>query len=98
MTPSAGRYRVVNSAAVAEQFRALAEEARGSGRLAAFLAAARWIMEELARTPTEFGESWMTRPGSDLIFRRGFARPLHVQYAVREEERVVFIRRFVLVR
>lgn len=97
MTPAA-RYQVFNSAAVAEQCRTLAGEARAQGRLPIFLAATRWVMEELARTPTEFGESWMTRPGSDLIFRRGFARPLHVQYAVREDKRVVYSRRFALVR
>ena len=55
-------------------------------------------MEELKRTPTEFGESWITLPGSGLIFRRGFARPLFVQYAIHEDERVVYIRRFVLAR
>lgn len=93
-----GRYRVVNSAAVAEQFRALAEQARATGRLPRFLAAGKWIMEELARTPLEFGESWATQPGSNLILRRGFARPLHVQFAVHEAERIVYIRRFVLLR
>jgi hypothetical protein len=90
------RYQVVNSQAVAEQFRNLAEEARAADRLPLFLAAARWIMEELARTPTEFGESWTTRPGSDLIFRRGFAGPLFVQYAISEHNHVVYIRRFAL--
>lgn len=92
------RYQVFNSAVVAEQFRALAGEARATGRLPVFLAAARWVMEELKRTPTEFGESWITLPGSGLIFRRGFARPLFVQYAIHEDERVVYIRRFVLAR
>jgi hypothetical protein len=95
MTPDE-YYQVVNSQAVAEQFRDLADEARASGHLPLFLAAARWILEELARTPTEFGESWTTWPGSDLIFRRGFAGPLFVQYAIREDERVVYIRRFAL--
>ena len=32
-------------------------------------------MEELARTPEEFGESWFARPGSALVFRRGFRAP-----------------------
>jgi hypothetical protein len=95
MTPDE-RYKVFNSQVVAEQFRSLAAEARASGRLPLFLAAAKWIMEELARTPTEFGESWTVRPGSDLIFRRGCVGPLFVQYALREKDRVVYIRRFAL--
>ena len=97
MTPN-DWYQVVNSAAVAEQFRQLAEQARVSGRLPLVLRAARWVVEELARTPTEFGESWTERPGSAVILRRGFARPLYVEYGVHQDERVVFIRRFVLVR
>lgn len=92
------RYRVTNSAAVSEQFRAIAEEARTTGRLPKLLAAARWIMEELARSPLEFGESWVTNARTGLVFRRGFAPPLHVQYAVHEAQRIVFIRRVVLLR
>lgn len=92
------RYRVVNSGAVAEQFRRLADEARAHGRLAGFKQAARWIMEELARTPEEFGESWFVRPGSQLVFRRGFARPLYVEYAIDATNRIVYLRRFVFER
>jgi hypothetical protein len=92
------RYRVVNSGAVAEQFRQLADEARTHGRLTGFKQAARWIMEELARTPEEFGESWFVRPGSALTFRRGFARPLYVEYAFDTANRIVYLRRFVFER
>jgi hypothetical protein len=92
------RYRVYNSAAVAEQFRRLAEVARASGRGRVFLAAAKWIMEELERTPTEFGESRAVYPAPALVLRRGFARPLYVDFAVREDVKVVYIRRFALVR
>ncbi len=95
MTPG-GHYRVVNSAAVAEEFRAWAEQAKAEGRLPVFLAAARWVMGELARTPNEFGESGADVPGSGLIFRRGFAGPLFVQYAIHERGRVVYIRRFAM--
>lgn len=91
-------YRVINSAAVAEQFRALVEQARAAGRLRSVLAAARWIVEELSRTPAEFGESWTEYPRASLVFRRGFARPLFVQYAIHEAEQIVYIRRFALVR
>ena len=89
-------YQVVNSGKVAEQFRRLADDARVAGRLPVFLRAARWVMEELARTPEEFGESWFTLPGSSLVFRRGFARPLYVEYAIDSANRTVYLRRFAL--
>lgn len=92
------RYRVANSGAVAEQFRQLADEARAAGRLNEFKQAARWIVEEVARTSEEFGESWFARPGSALIFRRGFAQPLYVEYAFDPANRIVYLRRFVFER
>jgi hypothetical protein len=89
-------FRVVNSAAVAAEFRRLAEGAQVTGGLPIFLRAARWVVEELQRTPLEFGESWFTRPGSALVFRRGFARPLYVEYAVDPAARIVYLRRFAV--
>ncbi len=83
---------------MAEQFRQLAAEAQRRGQIKLFIQAANWIIEELERTPLEFGESWVTNPASDLVFRRGHAGPLSVEYAVREDARVVFIRRFILKR
>jgi hypothetical protein len=97
MTP-ARRCQVISSAAVADEFRLLVDDARAAGRLPAFAAAARWIMEGLARTPTEFGESWFPRPGSERIFRRGFVRPVQLRYAVHDGQRAVSIRRFTLLR
>lgn len=92
------RYQVHNSAAVAEQFRHLAEQARTSGRYQIFLRAARWIIEELERTPNEFGESRESWPERSISVRCGFARPLYVEYAVHESHRAVYIRRFSLSR
>jgi hypothetical protein len=48
--------------------------------------------------PTEFGESREERPSDGLALRVGFTRPLYVEYAVREDVRAVFLRRFVLLR
>ena len=93
---TADRYRVTNAEDVREQFESLAAVARESGQLRLFVAASRWILEELARTPLEFGESWGQRPGSRLVLRRGFAGPLYVEYAIDTEHRVVFLRPFSL--
>jgi hypothetical protein len=95
---AADRYQVHNSATVAEQFRRLAEQARASGRYQLFLRAARWIIEELERTPTEFGESREVWPERSISMRCGFAGPVYVEYAVYETERTVYIRRFDLMR
>lgn len=92
------RYQVHNSAAVAEQFRRLGEQAAASGRLQLFLRAARWIVEELERTPNEFGESRESWPERSITMRCGFARPVYIEYAVYENERAVYIRRFDLMR
>ena len=92
------RYQVHNSASVAEQFRRLAEQARVGGRLPLFRRAARWIIEELERTPTEFGESREAWPDRSISMRCGFARPVYVEYAVYENQRAVYIRRFDLMR
>jgi hypothetical protein len=53
-------------------------------------------MEELARTPTAFGESRDYLEHLDLRMRIGFAGPFSVQYAVHEPTRQVFIRSFTL--
>jgi hypothetical protein len=92
------RYQVHNSATVAEQFRRLAEQARASDRLPLFRRAARWIIEELERTPNEFGESREAWPERSIAMRCGFAGPMYVEYAVYESERAVYIRRFALTR
>jgi hypothetical protein len=92
------RYQVYNSATVAEQFRLLAEQSRSSGRYQLFLRAARWVIEELERTPGEFGESRESWPERSIAMRCGFARPVYVEYAVYENERAVYIRRFDLMR
>jgi hypothetical protein len=87
---------VVNSAAVADQFRDLLEQVRGTERAASVAAEARWILGELARAPAEFGESWFPHPGGQLVFRRGSSGPLFVEYAFDAAARVVYLRRFAL--
>ena len=88
---SEARYRVANSAMVGERFRACLLVARDTGRYSVALRAAQWIVEELERTPLEFGESRENYPGAKLQLRIGFARPLKVRFGVHEESKTVFI-------
>jgi hypothetical protein len=97
MTPD-DEYRISNSGAVAEEFKQVTALARAQGRLPIMVVAARWIMTELAREPFRFGESRYTEGASGLIIRCGFARPLYVEFGVHEPTRLVFLRKFRLVR
>ena len=85
-------YRVENSEAVADEFRRLADIARVAGYLRLFVRSAQWIMEELARTPHEFGKSRESHAADGLVARCGHAGPLTVSYAIREAEKTVFKR------
>ncbi len=91
---STDRYRISNSRAVAEQLRALIDHAEREGQHLPTLRALRWMMEELERTPLEFGES---REGSNLdrlLLRIGFVEPLFVRFGVHEPSRTVFVSHF----
>ncbi len=90
------RYRLSNSDAAAAAFRAVADRARAERRLKAFAVASRWIVEELARTPSEFGESREHLADAGIVMRCGFARPVYVEYGVHADSRTVFLRRFEL--
>lgn len=89
-------YRIANSRAVNETFLRVAAEASATGQRSEFLRAARWIVEELERTPDEFGESRNAYPKLGLLGRAGQVGPLFVEYAFSETERIVYIRRVVL--
>lgn len=93
---SESRYKVSFSVEVASELRRLGRAALVEGRFHTFAGAANWIAEELERTPREFGESRYTVGSYE--FRCGFAGPLYVDFAVDEHIRVVFIRRFALVK
>lgn len=91
-------YRLDQSVSVTEGFRQLVAQARAEGRIQIFLQAARWIVEELTRTPSEFGESREYLEAADIRMRCGFARPLYVEYGVNEANNTVFLRRFKLLK
>lgn len=89
-------FRVSHSQKVLEDFRRLLDTARERDILALTTRATRWILEELTRTPMEFGESREYLTHLDLHLRIGFAGPVYAEFAVHLADRLVFIRRFGL--
>ncbi len=53
----------------------------------------KWIMEELERTPLEFGEARYASGDPGMKIRVGFSGPVMVRFGVHEESRQVFIAR-----
>jgi hypothetical protein len=89
-------FQVSHSRRVMEEFRRVLDLARDRGILPVTLRASRWILEELARTPMEFGESREYLPHLDLHLRIGFAGPVYAEFAVNLPNRIVFVRRIGL--
>jgi hypothetical protein len=85
-------FQVSQSRNVIERFRHELDIARERGILAVTVRATRWILEELARTPMEFGESREYLANMDLHVRVGFAGPVYVEFGVTVSNRIVFIR------
>jgi len=84
-------YQIPISAAAGERIRATMDESERVGREVEATRAPRWIVEELERTPSEFGES---RKGSDsarLQMRIAFVKPLRVRFDVHEPSKRVFV-------
>lgn len=65
-----------------------------SGVGAAFVAAFRGIVERLRTDPLVFGEPSYRLPALQLQVRRGAISPLLVDYAVHEEQHLVFVQVF----
>src|SRR5437764_107940 len=86
-------YQVANAQVVAEQFRAVLAVAREWGTYPVAIAAAKWMWEEMARTPEHFGESRSYLPDAELYVRVAFVGPLHVWFGYHETARIVFVRR-----
>lgn len=87
-------FQVSQSQQVTEQFLALAALAQIQGRRAAVFRACLYIMDELAYDPLHFGESREELVDLQLKMRIAFAPPIYVQFAVHEQSRQVFIRKF----
>lgn len=91
-------YQLSQPVVVTEQFRSLLDRAVRDGRYRVVAGAARYMLDELAYAPNEFGEERYTLPALGLNLRIAFVPPLVVEFAVHEEGRQVFIRRVQLCR
>ena len=91
-----GDFTLSQSGQVADEFsNALAFlRANGEGRPASI--AARWMLEELVRTPLEFGESRFHLPHLDLFVRIAYSGPWVILYSVNVPSHRVFIRHWGL--
>jgi hypothetical protein len=88
-----GYFRISNSGQVSEQLRAAFAQADQVGALPVTVRAARWIVEEMERTPDEFGESRDYLPEAGIRMRIAFAPPLYVIFGIHEDSRTVFVRK-----
>jgi len=91
---SADRYRVSNPNVVTDQFHIAMGIARERGTLRSAVASAKWMWEEMARTPEEFGESRFFLPNAELHMRIAMVGPQYVWFGFHESARVVFVREF----
>lgn len=90
----AGEYRVSAPGVVTEQLKRALDLARTHGMYPLAVPSAKWMMEEMARTPHSFGESRGHLTHLQLSMRVAFVGPLMVEFAVHEPTRQVFVRRF----
>jgi hypothetical protein len=71
-------------------------QARAAGRSKRFLAAVRQIIERLQKEPLSLGEPLYHLPALELLVCQAVVDFVVVNYAVHEEQRLVFIRGFKL--
>ncbi len=91
-----GDFAVSQSMLAMEQLDEILSVLRGRGETALAASSVRWILEELTRTPMEFGESRFHLEFLDLFVRVGFSGPICVNYSVNPASHQVFIRRWGL--
>ena len=87
------RYRVSNAGRVSDELRAAFALAESKSMLPLAVRAAGWIVEELERTPDEFGESRDYLGYAQIQIRIAFAAPLFVVFGIHEDSRTVFVRK-----
>jgi hypothetical protein len=85
------RYTVSHSGRVSDQLKAAFARADAEGVKQTSVKAAKWMVEEMERTPEEFGESREYLPHADLHMRVAFSPPLFVQFGVHRPSRTVFV-------
>jgi hypothetical protein len=87
------RYKISHAGRVSDELRAAFAQAEVKGLLPLAVRAARWIVEEMERTPDEFGESRDFLAYADIQIRVAFAAPLFVIFGIHGESRTVFVRK-----
>ncbi len=88
-----GHYQISNASRNSDELQAVFAQADAKGILPLAVKAARWIVEELERTPDEFGESRDLLAYAGIRMRIAFAAPLFVVFGIHDSSRTVFIRR-----
>ena len=91
---STDRYSISSPLVAKDQLHRVMAQAMAEGQFELAVQAGEWLIEELARTPLELGESRDVLPHLNLKVRLAFVRPIAVQFAVHEESKQVFVRGF----
>ena len=84
-------YTVTELGVVKDAFRALLNRAAAEGRLPIVLAAARYLLDELAYAPAPLGESRGRLESLDQERRITYARPLVAEFIIHEPTRTVTV-------
>jgi hypothetical protein len=85
-------YRVITSEGLLQQFRQWGEHAARLGLQEQYTTALRFIWDRLTNEPLSWGDPLFNLHQLDLLVLRGMHALLHVEYAVHQVRRVVFIR------
>jgi hypothetical protein len=91
------RYRVILSGVTRAALTQLSLQARQEGAGQEFMAALREIGRRLRNDPLDFGEPRYRLPALRLLVCEGMITPLIVNFAVHEDQPLVFVRGFRLV-
>ena len=84
-------YRVSPSGRAIDQAREAIRRAEADGERSVAVRAFQWAMEEMERTPHEFGESRGYLPHAKLHGRIAFAGPLVFRFGIHDDTRTVFL-------
>jgi hypothetical protein len=94
--PPPPRFRVGTSADVIAVLRECQDFANHGGFGPAFLAAVKYIHQQLRTSADTFGEPLFDLPDARLQVRKAVIRPAVVEYGIHYKDPVVFIRSFRL--
>jgi len=91
--PDAAAYHVVYSEQVRTRLKDILRRAQKAGKLTRFSDAIQKLDQRLRKDPCGFGELTGRLPWSKMPVHVGFVRPLKVDFAIHEKDRVIFVRR-----